>query len=132
MFNMATESTIFHQNKSKHLTVWKSHQKPNHHFYGKINIFSVKSTFSLKKLSKSWFHGKIAWSRCIHSTFPHCDICWCIILRENDLTKFFTVLFASCGFVSIWRKNVTYILYRNSIDVFHWKPISRDFTRAEH
>ena len=37
-------------------TVWKSTIKCDHDFYGKINIFSVKSTFLLKKLLRSWFH----------------------------------------------------------------------------
>ena len=36
-------------------TVWKSAIKSDHHFCAKINIFSVKSTFLLKKLLKSWF-----------------------------------------------------------------------------
>ena len=49
-----------------HSTVWKSRQKHDHHFYGKIAIFSVKSTVLLKKLLKSWFHGNFwAWSRFI-------------------------------------------------------------------
>jgi len=40
--------------------VWKSTIKCDHYFYGKINIFSVKSTFLLK----SWFHEIFwAWSR---------------------------------------------------------------------
>ena len=32
--------------------------KSDHDFCGKINIFPVKSTFLLKKLLMSWFHGK--------------------------------------------------------------------------
>ena len=46
-----------------HCTVWKSHQKHDHFFCRKINIFSViNSTFLLK----SWFHGNFcAWSRFI-------------------------------------------------------------------
>ena len=36
-------------------TAWKSTIKLDHEFYGKINIFSVKSTFLLKKLLKSSF-----------------------------------------------------------------------------
>ena len=37
--------------------VWKSTIKSDHDFSGKINTFSVKSTFLLKKLLKNWFHG---------------------------------------------------------------------------
>ena len=40
-----------------HSAVWKSCQKRVHCFSGKINISSIKSTFLLKKLLKSWFHG---------------------------------------------------------------------------
>ena len=50
--------------QSSVITVWKSAIKRDHDFYGKINIFSVKSTFLLKKLLNSWFHEKkFAWSR---------------------------------------------------------------------
>ena len=40
-------------------TVWKISIKRDHDSYGKVNIFSVKSKFSLKRLLKSWFHKKI-------------------------------------------------------------------------
>ena len=38
------------------VTMWKSTIKRDHNFYGKIDTFSVKLTFLLKKLLKSWFH----------------------------------------------------------------------------
>ena len=41
---------------SSDTTVWKSHQKHDHCFYGKMNTFYVKSTVLLKKLQKRWFH----------------------------------------------------------------------------
>ena len=46
---------------------------PIHCFYGKFNIFSVKSTSILKKLLKSWFHGNFwAWFA-FFNIFPHCE-----------------------------------------------------------
>ena len=57
-------------------TMWKSRQKHDHCFCGKFKTFSVKSTFLLKKLVKSWFHGNFwAWSRFIvffHTVSFHC------------------------------------------------------------
>ena len=52
-------------------TVWKSRQKYDHHFYLNIDIFSVKPTFLITKLLKSWFHGIFffAWSH--FSAFFH-------------------------------------------------------------
>ena len=38
-------------------TVWKTTIKCDHYFYGKINIFSVKSTLLLKKLLKAVLLG---------------------------------------------------------------------------
>ena len=46
----------------------------DHNLCGKINVFSVKSTFLLKKLPKllkSWFHGKFLRMIVFYSTFPH-------------------------------------------------------------
>ena len=42
----------FREINSNYYTVWKSSIKRDHDFYGKINIFSVKSTFLPKTLLK--------------------------------------------------------------------------------
>ena len=62
-------SSWFHE---KFLSVIQYHSlekctiKRDHDFYGKINIFSVKATYLLKKLLKSWFHEIFwEWSRFI-------------------------------------------------------------------
>ena len=65
--------SLLSRNFCHKVTVWKSRKKHDHDhcFYGKINIFSVRSTFLLKKLLKSWFHGNFwTWSR---FTSPHCE-----------------------------------------------------------
>ena len=57
---------MFHQEIS---SIWQKFSNPtvcgkviknaiDHHFYLKINIFSVKSTVLLKKLLNSWFHER--------------------------------------------------------------------------
>ena len=55
--------SIFFCERSNNLmrTVWKWKWglKHYHEFDWKINIFPVKSTFLLKKLLITWFHGKI-------------------------------------------------------------------------
>ena len=46
--------------------MWKSSTKRESYSYGKINIFSVKSTILLNKLLKRWFHEKFwVWSHFI-------------------------------------------------------------------
>ena len=53
-------------------TLCHSATKHDHDSCGKIIIFSVKLTFLLNKLLKSWFH-EIFWA--FYGTFPHSE-CW--------------------------------------------------------
>ena len=46
----------------------------DHDFCGKIIILSVKSTNLLKKLLKSWFHGKFLSVIAFSITFPLCTV----------------------------------------------------------
>ena len=50
----------------------EKYYKMRSRFCVKINIFSVKSTFLLRKLLKSWFHEFFFSVIAIYSTFPHC------------------------------------------------------------
>ena len=52
--------------------LWKNTTKSDHNFCGKINIFSVKSTFLPKKILRSWFHGKFLSVIAFSNTFPYC------------------------------------------------------------
>ena len=73
-------------------TVWKSCKKHDHHLNWKIIIFSVKSTFLLKKLLKSWFHGNFwAWSRfiVIFNTVHSQLFAWNHFILETDFTEKF-------------------------------------------
>ena len=72
----SSNSYIFRQIDGKnynsaHSAVWKSCQKHDHYFCGKIIIFSVKSTFLLKNLLKSWF-TEIFEMIVFYSAFPLC------------------------------------------------------------
>ena len=61
----------FRESNGFTITVWKNAMKCDHDFCAKINIFSVKSSFLIKKLLKSWFHGKFLSVIVFSSTFPH-------------------------------------------------------------
>ena len=60
---------IFRQNIFSHLhiyvhTMWEITAKRDHDYTEKSTFFPVKSSFSLKNLLKSWFHGNFwTWSR---------------------------------------------------------------------
>ena len=70
-----------------HTVVWKSTIKRDHTFHRKINIFSVKLTFLLKKLLKSWFHEMFwAWSRFM--VLFHTVICiQCFKFRDDNFSS---------------------------------------------
>ena len=55
-------------------TVWKNYCQTRSQFYGKINIFSVKSTLSLKskELVNELISRKFLSVIAFFSTFPHC------------------------------------------------------------
>ena len=63
--------------------VWKSAIKSHHDFCGKMNSFSVKSTFLLNKLlnTNSWFHGKCLSVITFPSTFSTLQIS--VIFTQN-------------------------------------------------
>ena len=69
-------------------TVWKSTIKCDHDFCVKINIFSVKSTFLLRKLLKNWFHEFFFSVIAIYSTFPHCAAEKTTSINEIKLVHF--------------------------------------------
>ena len=90
--------------------------KRNHDFYGKVNIFSVKST---KKLLKSWFH-EIFWVSPHFIVFFHTQL-WSVNLHWS-IAHLISWIY-SCNYKrpkqrSIFQKNVkaTIIVPKLSID----------------
>ena len=74
--------------------MWKSRQKHDHHFYGKIAIFfrQINVFSALKKLLKRWFHGNFwAWSRFIvlfHTVSTNYADFTEFFWKENGRSKF--------------------------------------------
>ena len=88
-------------------TAWKKFS-PKNRKKKTITIFSVKSTFLLKKLQKSWFDGKILSVIVFYSTFLHC-VYWNIKYASNftDFSTFCTNVFD----IAFYLVSSTYILF---------------------
>ena len=113
-------------------TVWKIRQKQDHSFDGKFNIFFVKSTFLLKKLLKSSFHGNFwAWSRFIaffHTVLSQLNgfhVIFFLQFRRQQQDSYIDILFSSSYQVLLNR-------YPSSL-VYGWAwPIFIPLTKCKH
>ena len=103
MKNLISRNFWWSHDESQILTaVWKSNQKYDYCFYGKINTFFVKSTVLLKKFVKSWFHRNFwAWSRFI-VLFHKCDSATFTEIPWNQLRTCILCNYTVCCFHEIF------------------------------
>ena len=109
-------------------TVWKSRQKYDHWFYGKNNIFSIKSTFSL--VTKCWFHGNFwAWS---FYTFPqqHCDFFFCKTfvktLKHNVNLLFFISFFFQIFWLCVVQRRTDVDQHQCNFPILDWNTCNKE------
>ena len=60
---------LWNQHFFRQIILSTTHVKRDHEFYGKINIFSVKSTILLKNSTRNWFHEKFKFKQKSHSVW---------------------------------------------------------------